>query len=200
MIFTPDGIRKQEFNKSFRGFDKEEVHAFLEKLSAEFETLFNENETIKKELEETKVQLEKFLEIEKHVQQILTATEEKSNQSLEDAQNKAGGILRLAEEKSVQTITNAENKAGEILRLAEEKSIEVLYKSREEADRLKSAVLNLREEKEILLTKLKTVINYQAHLLEMKVEDAGEEIKEIKKPEHSSSVDVDINDIVQKLL
>lgn len=178
MIFTPDGIRKQEFNKSFRGFDKEEVHAFLEKLSAEFETLFNENETIKKELEETKHQLEKFLESEKHVQRILTETEEKSNQSLEEAQNKA----------------------GEILRLAEEKSTELLLKSREEADRLKSAVINLREEKEILLTKLKTVINYQAHLLEMKVEDAGEELKEIKKPEHSSIVDVDINDIVQKLL
>jgi cell division initiation protein len=178
MIFTPEGVRKQEFNKSFRGFDKEEVHAFLEKLSAEFETLFNENETIKKELEETKQQLEKFLEIEKHVQQILTETEEKSNQSLEEAQNKAGGILRLAEEKST----------------------ELLQKSREEADRLKSAVINLREEKEILLTKLKTVINYQAHLLEMKVEDAGEEMKKIKKPEHSSSVDVDINDIVQKLL
>ena len=178
MIFTPDGIKKQEFNKSFRGFDKEEVHAFLEKLSTEFETLFNENETIKKELEETKQQLEKFLEIEKHVQQILIETEEKSNQSLEEAQNKA----------------------GEILRLAEEKSTELLQKSREEADRLKSAVINLREEKEILLTKLKTVINYQAHLLEMKVEDAGEEMKKIKKPEHSSSVDVDINDIVQKLL
>ena len=178
MIFTPDGIKKQEFNKSFRGFDKEEVHAFLEKLSAEFETLFNENEAIKKELEETKLQLDKFLEIEKHVQQILTETEEKSNQTLEEAQNKA----------------------GEILRLAEEKSTELLQKSREEADRLKSAVINLREEKEILITKLKTVINYQAHLLEMKVEDAGEELKEIKKPEHSSIVDVDINDIVQKLL
>jgi cell division initiation protein len=200
MIFTPDGIRKQEFNKSFRGFDKEEVQAFLEKLSAEFETLFNENETIKKELEETKLQLEKFLRDENKIQQTLKETEEKSNQTIEEAQHKAGEILRLADEKSVQAITNAENKAGEILRLAEEKSIEVLYKSREEADRLKSAVLNLREEKEILITKLKTVINYQAHLLEMKVEDAGEEIKEIKKLESGSSVEVDVNDIVQKLL
>jgi cell division initiation protein len=200
MIFTPDGIRKQEFNKSFRGFDKEEVQAFLEKLSTEFEALFNENETIKKELEETKLQLEKFLDNENKIQQTLKETEEKSNQTIEEVQNKAGEILRLAEEKSVQTFTNAENKAGEILRLADEKSTELLQKSREEADRLKSAVINLREEKEILLTKLKTVINYQSHLLEMKVEDAGEEIKEVKKPEHSSSVDVDINDIVQKLL
>lgn len=178
MIFTPDGIRKQEFNKSFRGFDKEEVHAFLEKLSTEFETLFNENEAIKKELEETKQHLQKFLEVENKIQQTLTETEEKSNQIIEDAKNKA----------------------GEILRLADEKSTELLQKSREEADRLKTAVINLREEKEILITKLKTVIDYQAHLLEMKVEDAGEEIKERKRPEPSSGVDVDVNDIVQKLL
>src|SRR3989304_5969551 len=178
MIFTPDGIRKQEFNKSFRGFDKEEVHAFLEKLSAEFETLINENESIKKELEETKQQLGKFLQIEKQVQQTFADSEAKANQTIEETKNKA----------------------GEILRLADEKSTELLQKSREEADRLKSAVINLREEKEILLTRLKTIINYQTHLLEMKVEDAGEEIKEKRRVEPSSGVEVDVNDIVQKLL
>ena len=178
MIFTPNSIKKQEFNKSLRGFDKEEVQAFLEKLSVEFETLFTENEAIKKELEETKQQLEMFLEIENKIQQTLIDTEIKSNQKIEEAQNKA----------------------GEILRLAQEKSTELLQKSREEADRLKSAVINLREEKEILITKLKTVINYQSHLLEMKVEDAGEEIKEKKRVESSSGVEVDVNDIVQKLL
>ncbi len=177
MIFTPDGIKKQEFNKSFRGFDKEEVHAFLEKLSTEFETLFNENEAIKKELEETKQKLEKFLQIESKIQQTVTETEKKSNQIIEDAKNKA----------------------GEILRLADEKSTELLQKSREEADRLKTAVINLREEKEILITKLRTVIDYQAHLLEMKIEDAGEEIKEKKRAEPSSDVKIDVNDIVQKL-
>lgn len=178
MIFTPDGIKKQEFNKSFRGFDKEEVHAFLEKLSAEFEILFNENETIKKELEETKQQLEKSLHLEKKIINSLKQAEEKSNQIIEESQSKA----------------------NEILRLAEEKSVELLQKSREEADRLKSAVINLREEKEMLITKLKSVINYQAHLLEMKVEDAGEELKERKRPEKSSGLELDVNDIVQKLL
>jgi len=178
MIFTPDSIKKQEFKKSFRGFDNEEVHAFLEKLSTEFETLFNENEALKTELEESKQKLEKFLQLENKIQQTLTETEGKSNQVIEDAKLKA----------------------GEILILAEEKSTELLQKSREEADRLKSALINLREEKEILLTKLKTVINYQAHLLEMKVEEAGEETKERRKPEPSAGVEVDVNDIVQKLL
>lgn len=178
MIFTPEGIRKQEFNKSFRGFDKEEVHAFLEKLSSEFETLFNENENLKKELEEVKHLLEKFLQTENKIQQTLSGAEEKSKQKIEEAQNKA----------------------GEILRLADEKSTELLKKSREEADKLKSAVINLREEKEILITKLKTIINYQSHLLEMRVEDAGEEIKEIKKQEQKTGIELDVTEIVQKLL
>jgi cell division initiation protein len=178
MIFTPDGIKKQEFNKSFRGFDKEEVHAFLEKLSFEFETLFNENETIKKELEEAKQQLEKLLQVENNIQKTLQETGEKSNKIIEEAQSKAGDILRLAEEKSTK----------------------LLQKSREEADKLKSAVSNLREEKEILITKLKTIINYQAHMLEMKLEGTDEKAKESKKPEKTSDVEIDINDIVKKLL
>ena len=82
MIFTPNSIKKQEFNKSLRGFDKEEVQAFLEKLSVEFETLFTENEAIKKELEETKQQLEMFLEIENKIQQTLIDTEIKSNHKI----------------------------------------------------------------------------------------------------------------------
>jgi cell division initiation protein len=178
MIFTPEGIRKQEFNKSFRGFDKEEVRAFLEKLSSEFETLFNENETVKKELEGIKTRLEKFVQIENQIQQTLIESKYKSD----------------------QTITDAQNKAGEILCLAEEKSAELLQKSREEADRLKSALLNLREEKEILITKLKTIIYYQAHLLEMKVEEAGEGIKDVKKSDQTTGIELDVNEIVQKLL
>lgn len=178
MILTPGGIRKQEFNKSFRGFDKEEVQAFLEKLSAEVEALFNENETINKELEETKQRLENFVQIENKMRQTIAEGELKSNQLLDEAQNKAGVILRLAEEKS----------------------IDILQKSRDEADNLKSAIINLREEKEILIAKLKTIINYQSHILETKVEDAGEVIKETKKPEHNSGIQIDVKDIVQKLL
>jgi len=182
-----------EFKKTYKGVEISEIEEDIKKEKEkklkedeekkkkleEEERLKAEREIqLKKELEETMQQLEKFLQLENKIQQTLTETEEKSNQIIEDAKLKA----------------------GEILNLAEEKSTELLQKSREEADRLKSAVINLREEKEILLTKLKTVINYQAHLLEMKVEEAGEEIKESRRPESSSVVEVDVNDIVQKLL
>ncbi|NWF88214.1 MAG: DivIVA domain-containing protein [Ignavibacteriaceae bacterium] len=178
MIFTPDGIRKQEFNKSFRGYNRDEVHAFLEKLSTEFEALLCEFDDTKKELNELKQRLEKFIQLENQIQQTIIGSKQKSSQLIDEAQKKA----------------------GEILRLAEEKSSELLQKSHEEANSLKTAINNLKEEKEILIAKLKTIINYQSHLLEMKVEEAGEEIRDEKKPEHSSGVDVNVDDIVQKLL
>ncbi len=37
MRFTPFSIKAQEFNKSVRGYDKDEVRAYLDTLSNEFE-------------------------------------------------------------------------------------------------------------------------------------------------------------------
>lgn len=178
MIFTPDGIKKQEFNKSFRGFDKEEVHAFLEKLSSEFETLFNENESLKKELSETKQQLEKYMLLESKIQHTLSNAEKKSKKMIEES----------------------EHKAGEILRLAEEKSSELLKKARAESDELKASIRDLQEEKEILFAKLKSIINYQARLFEMKIEEDEEVIHEPKRPAPVSKIKINVNDIVEKLL
>lgn len=178
MIFAPDGIKKQEFNKSFRGFDREEVHAFLEKISAEFGTLFNENDELKKELVETKQQLEKYLQLENKIQHTLSNAEKKSKKMIEES----------------------EHKAGEILRLAEEKSSELLKKAHAESDELKSSMKDLREEKEILLAKLKSIINYQARLFEMKIEEDEEVIHEPKQPAPVSKIKVDVNEIVEKLL
>jgi cell division initiation protein len=45
MKVSPISIKKQEFSKSLRGYDPEEVQAFLEKLADEFDDLQKENET-----------------------------------------------------------------------------------------------------------------------------------------------------------
>jgi hypothetical protein len=47
---------------------------------------------------------------------------------------------------------------------------------------------------------LKSIINSQAHLLEMKVETAGEEPEAAKKIEQAKNIEIDVDDIVNKLL
>jgi hypothetical protein len=44
------------------------------------------------------------------------------------------------------------------------------------------------------------MIDSQAHLFEVKVKDAGAENPIMKKPEQSKKVDIDVDDIVNKIL
>jgi cell division initiation protein len=159
MIFTPDSIKKQQFNRSLRGFDTEEVHAFLEKLSAEFETILAANETLQTELDETKTNLEKYIALEQQLSKEISEIRDKSTKKIEEAKEQAEKILKFAEEKA----------------------IELVQKSQDEAEKLKSAVMNLREEKDMIITKLKTIINYQSHVLEMGFEEKDSSPKEGKK-------------------
>lgn len=178
MKFSPINIKKQEFNRTVRGYDKDEVQAFLDKLADEFDMLQKENESLKKELEEAKVKISEFRKIEKNLQDTLLKAQESSTKSIESTKKQSNLMLKEAEIKASQ----------------------ILEKARENANEIRNAVINLREEKNLIVANLKSIINSQAHLLEMKVEDVKEEIIEVKEPEQAKKIDINIDEIVNKLL
>ena len=178
MKVSPISIKKQEFSKSVRGFDKEEVQAFLEKLADEFESLQKENESLKKDLEQASNRVSEFRKIEKNLQDTLLKAQESSSKSIESTKKQTGLMIKEAEIKASQ----------------------ILEKARENANEVRNAVINLREEKDLLIAKLKSIINSQAHLLELKVEVAGEEVAEVKEIEKAKKIEVNVDDIVSKLL
>jgi cell division initiation protein len=178
MKVSPLNIKKQEFNKSLRGFDKDEVKAFLEKLADEFDSLQKENESLKKELEQASAKLSEFRKIEKNLQDTLLRAQESSSKSIESTKRQTSLIIKEAEIKASQ----------------------ILEKARENANEIRSAVLNLREERDLIIANLKSIINSQAHLFEMKVEDAGEESTVVQKLEEAKKIELDVDNIVNKLL
>jgi cell division initiation protein len=178
MKFSPMSIKNQEFRKSVRGFDKEEVQAFLDKLSDEFENLQRENEQLKKELDTANIKLNEFRKIEKNLQNTLLRAQESSTKSLESTRKQSNLMVKEAEIKASQ----------------------ILEKARESANEIRNAVINLREEKDLVVARLKSIISSQAHLLEMKVENAGDEKKPFKKIESPNKIDINIDEIVNKIL
>ena len=60
MKLSPILIKKQEFEKSMRGYNVEEVQAFLDKLSTDIEELLNENEQLQNEVSRLKSELDDF--------------------------------------------------------------------------------------------------------------------------------------------
>jgi cell division initiation protein len=176
-MISPLSIKKQEFNNSFRGYDKEEVEAFLEKLADDFEEMQQENDSIKRQLDDANLRLSEFARIEKNLQDTLLKAQESSTKAIESTKKQTSLMIKEAEIKASQIIEKAKNYAEEI----------------------RNSVINLREEKDLIIAKLKAIVNSQARLLDMRVADAGEEIVSAKEIENPNKLNIDVDKIVDNL-
>ncbi len=177
MKFTPFSIKAQEFNKSVRGYDKDEVKAFLEALSNEFERLQNENDKVNSKLEIYVDEITEFKKLEKTLQATLVNAQESSSKAVESAKKQNQLIVKEAEIKAQQLIE----------------------KAKEEADIIRTSVLNLKEEKNLLIAKLKAIIESQAGLIDMTSNVIEPDSTVVMKKENGES-EIDVDDILEKLL
>ncbi|MCH7774472.1 MAG: DivIVA domain-containing protein [Bacteroidetes bacterium] len=181
MKLTPINIKTQEFTKSLRGYDADEVKAFLEKLAAEVEDLMNENETLIDEIEELKTRLDEYKKIEKDLQTTLLNAQNSSTKSFEVTKKQTSMMLKEAELKAAR----------------------IIEKAKENANEIRNAVINLREEKDLIISKLKAIVNTQSTLLEgkvKKIDEVQQELEKTKQQQPKDDLDVDVDDIVNKLL
>jgi cell division initiation protein len=178
MKISPLFIKNQEFEKSMRGYNVDEVQAFLNKLASQFEEVIAENKSLQREVESLNQQVSEFRKMEKNLQDTLLKTQESFTQSIESAKKQSELIIREAEIKASQILKNAEENANEI----------------------RHSVISLREEKDLIIARLKAIVNTQANLLEGKVKDAGEEPKRPKVQDAPEKLDIDVDGIVDKLL
>ena len=153
----------------------------LEELAVEVEKLMNENETLLDVIEELKTSLGEYKKIEKELQTTLLNLQDSSARSIETAKKQAGTMIKEAESEAAGIIDKAKKNANEI----------------------RDAVINLREEKNLIISKLKAIVNTQSTLLEgkvKKIDGAEQEMEKTKQQRPKDDLDVDVDDIVNKLL
>jgi cell division initiation protein len=161
-----------------RGYDMNEVAAFLERIADEVEMLQNQNEELKKDLDSANAKVAEFRRIEKNLQETIIKAQETSARSLEAARKQASAMLKDAEARSHQMIEKAKHNSNEI----------------------RNAVNAMREEKDILIAKLKSIVNSQISIISrtFNEEEAPVELEQ-KRKVVQPSVDIDINDIINKI-
>jgi cell division initiation protein len=178
MRISPLLIKKQEFTRTLRGFDVEEVQAFLDKLANDVELLIRENEMLTNDVEILNERVEEFQKIEKNLQDTLLKAQDSSSKAMDSTKKQTGLMIKEAEIKATQ----------------------IVEKARKDANELRDAVSKLKEEKDLIVAKLKAIVSTQAQLLEGKVKEAGEESPPAKEKEPKENIDIDVDDIVNKLL
>ena len=115
MRITPLEIRQKTFEKNFRGYEKEEVQAFLITLSQEWERVLDENKELKFKFEATEKEIQKLREVETSLYKTLKTAEDTGASVVEQARKAAELHLRESQLKADQLINEAKNKAKDTI-------------------------------------------------------------------------------------
>lgn len=114
-------IRKHTFEKIFRGYDPDEVDAFLNSLSQEWERFSSENSLLKMQLEYAEKELSKLKDIESTLFRTLKAAEDTSKLIEKEANEAAEKRIEESRVAANDLVTEAEQRTSQIIRQTEDR-------------------------------------------------------------------------------
>jgi cell division initiation protein len=148
MKITPLEIRQKSFEKIFRGYDKDEVNAFLQILSEEWEKMQSEKRELSIKLEGAEREISKLREVETSLYKTLKTAEDTGASMIEQANKAAILKLRETELTTDNLLRDARNKANTIVDSAEKRARDIITKMLTEIQSLETnfnAALSLKE-------------------------------------------------------
>jgi cell division initiation protein len=155
MKITPIEIRQKTFEKHFRGYDKEEVNAFLITLSQEWEKVIDENKEYRFKLEASEKEIRKLREVENSLYKTLKTAEETGATLISQAQKTADLHLKENQMKGEQILNEAKMKAKSIVEEAESRARTALEDMQNELRELERHYKNLEAYRDNLISDLK---------------------------------------------
>lgn len=144
MKITAADIKKQNFGKSFRGYDPAEVDAFLDLVAGDIEELIKENGVLKERL---------------------SGLESKAGDR-KDMEKVIGEILLSAQKSAEEVKRNAQKEAELSLREAKVKSERMLEETHAVFSELRKKIIELRDLKKSYIFRLKSILETQTQILE----------------------------------
>ncbi|MBL7875633.1 MAG: DivIVA domain-containing protein [Cyclobacteriaceae bacterium] len=155
MKITPLEIRQKAFEKVLRGYDKDEVNAFLQTLSQEWERSLDESKEIRIKLEATEREVSKLREVESSLFKTLKTAEDTGANVIGQANKTAELILRENQMKADSILNEAKNKAKNTIEEAEMISKQMLAEMEERLKTLGQHYKTLELHRDNLLSDLK---------------------------------------------
>ncbi|MFH1007845.1 MAG: DivIVA domain-containing protein [Candidatus Latescibacterota bacterium] len=116
MNITASDIRKQEFRKTLRGFDAEEVQVFLESVADAFESSSKENAAFRERVRGLEDSLGHYTQLEKTLQDTLVTAQQVTDSTRQNARKEADLIIREARVAADEEIEIARRKLVQIKR------------------------------------------------------------------------------------
>ncbi len=203
MKITPIEIRQHTFQKSLRGYDIDEVMAFLNSLSNEWERVMNEQKMLKMQLELAEKELNKLRDVELTMFRMLKTAEDTSSQMADQAKNAAEHYIGEARQKAEEIIGEARKKANMVVVDAENQSRYVREEILAEFKNHERDFKAMEKYRDNLLVQLKTMANntndsierfekkFAQNTLKEKIGDMREQVTDSIKNKEANQDEID---------
>lgn len=144
MRITPLDVRKQEFRRTMRGLDSDEVYAFLATVADEYEAVLNDNKALRERLLELDDKVQEYKAIERTLRDTLLTAERVTVESKDNARREASLIVKEAQLEAERALRNITS----------------------EASRLRQEVQRLRSQRDAYIAKMRVVAESHVKFIE----------------------------------
>ncbi len=155
MKITPLEIRQKSFEKKLRGYDKDEVIAFLQSLSNEWERVLDDNKEYKIKLEQSQKEVQKLREVESSLFKTLKTAEDTGANLIDQANKTAELHLKEVQMNAEALMSEAKSKAGDIIERAEQEAKDMIEEMQEAVEKLDQNYHELENYRANVLKELK---------------------------------------------
>ncbi len=114
MKLTPLEIKQQNFEKSLRGYDTQDVQAFLTLVSNEFEHLINKNKELEQEIDKLTERVKHYERVEEALHETLQTAKESMEQKISGARQEAKNTVHQAEMEADAIVRDANHQRQQI--------------------------------------------------------------------------------------
>ena len=159
MKITPLEIRQKEFDKKLRGYDKDDVNAFLQSLSREWERLNDESKGLKKKLDIAEQDVYKHREVESSLYKALKTAEDTSATIIDQANKSAELHLKEAQMNAEVVLSDARQQAKSMIEDAEAVVRNILDSMKNQVKDLEDQFRKIENQRDNLLRELKNMAN-----------------------------------------
>jgi cell division initiation protein len=114
MRITPLDIQQKQFPMKLRGFDVEEVYAFLEVIREEMEDLLRENANLKENIQRLDTQMKEYRDMETTLRETLLTAQQMVEDYKMNARKEAELVVKEAELRAEAHLNEAQEKVIKI--------------------------------------------------------------------------------------
>lgn len=220
MKLTPLDIRRNEFTRAFRGFNREEVESFLTMVADEVEGLVGDHRAATRRVEELEKEVEEYRQMERTLSETLISTQRaseeirdasvrdaditrrdaqvRSEQMLDNARIEAERLMLQARRQAYKIVEDAREKAHTALEEVQRQSDQMYRQSRDDFAEMKRQIDTLVERREAYLATMRGYLTGQLNALDTL---GSERISKVEPPSQAKTSDAahDGDDVLAEL-